>query len=314
MTDTESHAPVLTVTREEYDNEFTYAVRCQDIAKLKELLEENPNYLSQSVIRDKYALPPIYIAASKNCLPVVKFLIESGADVNQPQQLIKKYRGRIRLYDDDTPLMVASILGHIEIVKLLIKHGAEVNKHNINKETPLYNACVRMWMHDSKFEIVRILCENGANIEMITKDGENALSLAVEGQRIDVVQYLLDQGANPNNSGTLRTAACLNLTHIAKLLLERGADPNRTSWGHAPLFEAVSNNNLLLVRMLLQYGATPNVKNPSGASAIYLATVHREIEIMKDLLEAGAVVDELAKMHAYTPAIKELLGIPLDRF
>ncbi len=143
---------------------------------------------------------------------------------------------------------------------------------------------------------------------MKTKDGENALSLAVEGQRIDVVKYLLDQGANPNNSGTLRTAACLNLTNIAKLLLERGADPNRKSWGHAPLFEAVSNNNLPLVRMLLQYGATPNVKNPSGASAIYLATVNRAVEMMKDLLAAGAVVDELARRHAYTPEIKELLN------
>jgi ankyrin repeat protein len=66
--------------------------------------------------------------------------------------------------------MRASQYGHIEIVRLLVDKGAQIDLQGINGFTALIVAC----MNEST-EIVKLLLEKGANADLRDKEGKMAL-------------------------------------------------------------------------------------------------------------------------------------------
>ena len=154
------------------------------------------------------------------------------------------------------------------------------------------------------------------NARAWSKGGPTALDGAIYGHggsRIDIVRYLLDEGADPNafgyEDGTMLMGAAL-VSNIAaiELLLQRGADPNLTHpttlegplhWLTAKGFGEDSN---AAARLLLDAGANPNAKAAVGiATSVYYRDItvigetplHRAAaycdgEMIQMLIEAGA--------------------------
>ena len=83
-------------------------------------------------------------------------------------------------------------------------------------------------------------------------------------------------------------------TAATKLLLEKGADPNGDSTGTnlAPLILAVDFKLTPIYQALLQKGANPNIKDPHGFSVLHVAAEKGDLEIVKDLVEKGAEVND----------------------
>lgn len=95
--------------------------------------------------------------------------------------------------------------------------------------------------------------------------GRTALSNAVASQHVDMVQMLLDMGAN-----------------------HQLADAEN---GDYPLHEAVSTGNLQLVATLLSAeGANVNVANHDGATPLHWAVTANNRHMVKALVDAGADV------------------------
>jgi len=65
----------------------------------------------------------LHTAALNNCLEIVKYLVESGADINQPDRW------------QFTPLHEAARVGSKKIVKYLLDNGADNTCKNIHEET-----------------------------------------------------------------------------------------------------------------------------------------------------------------------------------
>lgn len=92
--------------------------------------------------------------------------------------------------------------------------------------TPLLMAA--MMGHAS---VVRILLEEGANVEAMGLNGANALHIAASMGHLDVMAALLDASANINaphkfaKSTPLHFAAEMGEVGATNLLCERGADP-----------------------------------------------------------------------------------------
>ena len=93
----------------------------------------------------------------------------------------------------------------------------------------------------------------------------------------DLVQLLLDRGADPNNAGRcgdtpLVVAAIDGKNDIIKLLLDRGADPNtRIIGGFTPLQGASEYGHKNVVKLLLDNGANPNISDVFGNTPQSLA-------------------------------------------
>jgi ankyrin repeat protein len=126
-----------------------------------------------------------------------------------------------------------------------------------------------------------------ANIRL-PRGRDTVLCLAARSGYEDGVRLLQQFGADPNRegfSGWNALAMCVRHPSIVALLLEKGADANGTRadgrWN--PLEQAARDKDIESMRLLLQFGADPNIGRALAASA------HGGYEdAVRLLLESGA--------------------------
>lgn len=72
-----------------------------------------------------------------------------------------------------TALWVASGLGHLQVVKLLVQNGADVNHNTKAQSSPLRAAC-----YAGRLDIVKYLIEHGADINLGNKYNNTCIMIA----------------------------------------------------------------------------------------------------------------------------------------
>jgi hypothetical protein len=87
-----------------------------------------------------------------------------------------------------TALHDAAINGHVEIVRLLLQNGAEVNAKDKIGNTPLHWAA-----SEGHVDILHLLVENGANLEAQDVDGERVLHRAAYNGNLPFIQELISR-------------------------------------------------------------------------------------------------------------------------
>jgi ankyrin repeat protein len=98
--------------------------------------------------------------------------------------------------------------------------------------------------------------------------GDTPLAVALQYEKLAIARLLLEKGANPNlvdESGTrpLLVAAFRDRLEEVKLLLEYKADPNVSDdWAGTPLFYARKHGNRAMEELLLKSGARPDFRAP----------------------------------------------------
>ena len=116
-------------------------------------------------------------------------------------------------------------------------------------------------------DIVRILLDNGANINFKDNYGDTALMWASIEGHTDIVQLLLDMGANlylQNNHGTtaILLASSNGNTDVVELLLDRGANPNiQNNNGNTALILASFYGNTDIVNLLNRHKAYSKIQS-----------------------------------------------------
>ena len=122
-------------------------------------------------------------------------LIRAGANVNLTAADIP---GEGRDLIKSTPLELACLTGKTKIVQELIEAGANVNTPGGEFGPPLQAACFQFGQRSTNDpEIVRALIKAGANIDAFSKPGGTALAVAVHSLLPELVEVLLDAGADP---------------------------------------------------------------------------------------------------------------------
>jgi ankyrin repeat protein len=118
-----------------------------------------------------------------------------------------------------------------------------------------------------------ILDGDAAQANAFSDDGFTALHLAIFGGQEEVARLLLERGADPNVLSTsdiakvppLGTAAFVRSVPLATVLLDSGADPNgRGEGGFTALHSAAQNDDEELARLLLERGADPSLAADDG--------------------------------------------------
>ena len=201
----------------------------------------------------------------------IKLLKNHGINANDQTALIVAsqagYKEIVRLLvedvdldfqneDGDTSLMVAIKNQHEEVVKILVNAGANLNIQNENRETALLLA----YFYDSMPEITKLLIEAGSYPDIQDESGYTALIAAAEFERKDDIELLISAKAD------------LNI---------------QDKKGQTALFKASTDNYLEIVILLIAAGADLDVPDENMETAFKIASDRDHEEIVQILLDAG---------------------------
>ena len=278
------------------------AIRNHDLARMRELLDAQPELIAKG---DQRSNQPIHWATMTRQLEAIDELLRRGADVNaqrmdggRPIHLTNGdyfYRGW-RDVPRDWPVTPADVMAHLKA------RGAIID---------LPTAC-----HTGDIDRVRELLRQDPSLANRTGEYEGyylgagaPVSNAAAAGRLDIVQLLLDHGADPNlpeeqvapKGKALYSAVFQGHYEIAKLLLERGAFPNPPveSSGDALWVSREWRPDTRIEQLLLSYGAVPaeekgeedwatRARNWLRISPLHEAARKGDIAEAKKLLDAGA--------------------------
>jgi ankyrin repeat protein len=152
----------------------------------------------------------------------------------------------------------------------------------------------------NKFDLVEMLLELGANTEIQNPRGETPLYLACDSNKINInmVELLLKYGAEINKiirfggDTVLRAAISMESIEKIKLLLDYGADPNLGDDKNNSPLQVVASSRYFdeweIIKLLLQYGADINSTNVVGVTPLFFACLVQNDINIDTLLEYGA--------------------------
>jgi ankyrin repeat protein len=231
----------------------------------------------------------LHIAAEKNYVDVVECLLEAGVDVN-----IRSEKQKL------TPLISAACCGSLEGVKALIKAGADINAQSSTGNTALMLAIDR-----GKIDVAITLIQSGADLEIKGQKGWTALHNAASGGDKgykEVAEALLKAGASVDAlSETMLTplheAAGKSLVEIVRLLVDHGANVKaRDKFNNTPLRMCASNAQSFAtlesfkqtVQILLDAGADINAGTTINTTSLHSVVKWGNVEAVRFMLERGA--------------------------
>ncbi|WP_053367295.1 M48 family metallopeptidase [Bacillus sp. FJAT-27245] len=137
----------------------------------------------------------------------------------------------------------------------------------------------------------RKLAKGGADLEFEDYNSYTALDWAIKSGNAEMVQLLLDEGADPNyetgySMTPLMTAAEKGNPDMVRLLKAAGADVNYqdSSEGMTALMYAAMGEDEETVKLLLEYGADPAIKDYTNMTA-YMNAIDTGSEEIANLLK-----------------------------
>ncbi|XP_046449498.1 protein fem-1 homolog A-like [Daphnia pulex] len=164
--------------------------------------------------RGKYEVPddrsvhnvtPLWCAAVAGKLPVVKCLVQYGADVDSMSDT------------GSTPVRSACFMTHLEIVQFLVESGADILRANYNGGTCLINSV-------QSVPLCEYLLQHGAAVNALDIQQKTALHYAIQEHRLETTKLLLQYLADPYlksryGDDALQTSCLKGATQIFEYLI-----------------------------------------------------------------------------------------------
>ena len=226
----------------------------------------------------------VMTAARSGNPDVVRGLLAAGADPNASAT-----RGQ-------TALMWAAGQEHSGVVEVLLEYGADVLARS-----------------DVRRQLMKTDKNQASHPEYtvwVEQGGNTALLFAARSGDVRSVELLVEAGAEVNQTAAFGISATITAIHggdgdagLVEYLLEQGADPNSADAGYTALHAAILRGNEAAVRALLAHGADPSARvqkaTPTrrqsedyhfheafvGATPFWLAARFSQPDVMRILLE-----------------------------
>jgi ankyrin repeat protein len=272
-------------------------------------------------------------AAAQSQLDMIKFLIARGAAVDGrgtvrqwERKIIKEPRPKDMNQGGFTALLYAVREGCIECARALVEGGADIDLPDPHRVTPLNMALLNL-----HFDLAAFLIEAGADVDKWDLYGRTPLYMAADTSTLPVAGF---GGMVVLPSTDQHTAL-----EVARMLLERGANPNIQlkrrppyrdvpadrvgdtilSIGATPLMRAARAGDVPFVDLLLEHGALVDLPNNEGVTPFMAAAglefnfratrgFHRTeegvLKTLQLLLDAGADINArmVIEPEGYTAA------------
>ena len=206
----------------------------------------------------------------------------------------------------DEQMLQAALNGDLATVEKLVTQGANINYTDAWGNFAIFAAA---WEGNTK--ALDLFYNLGAKISF---DDANLLCNAAYNGKVDSVKWLLNNGENANFSFTNTGENALHYTisktseindraEIVKILIAAGTDVNKKTLagkptlcfmrdaylkGESPLHRAAAYGNVTIIKMLLDAGAEPSMKDANGDTPISWGSWHlRDADVLRLLIYEG---------------------------
>ncbi|MEW4452455.1 ankyrin repeat domain-containing protein [Bremerella sp. JC817] len=240
------------------------AIIDNDLSSLRDAIEAEPGLLYQST---DSGLPLLYTAALYRNQAAIDWLLNQGAEVDifasaylgrvsEAESLLQKDHDLVFAVTPNgmTALHYAAQAGHTEVAELIIRHQSNVNAADQQGNTPLAYATHRgPWKSKPAEDIIQLLIESGAEVDWF--------QAAALGQTQRIAELLSE------DRGLLNTTDAQNRT---------------------ALLHGVRNNQLAVVKLLVDQGADLGQSDPIGIAALHRTSQECSDELIQFLIDRGA--------------------------
>ncbi len=268
-----NHADI-TITDDKGCTPLHVAAKLGNVPVMAELLAQGADVDLRGSGSETRGWTPLLMAVNANQKEAVEFLLKNKAD---PNARIGTRYGEGG--DNYTALLIATARVLPEIVDMLLEGGADANLGN-GLRYPLLNA-VSNENPAGRKQMVQSLVSHGARADVRDANIATPLQLAALRGDADAVAAVLaghpDLNAQDKNGNSalhfaLYVSPSFNVTEVVKLLLEAGINPNlRDKDGTTALHLAVTKNKRDLAELLLASKANPNLQNNQGQTPLDIA-------------------------------------------
>lgn len=270
----------------------------------------------------------LHWAAARKQPEMTRFLIEQGAivdargiDRNWARQVTSEPRMKDMKTGGLTPLLYAVRENCLACVEVLLDAGADINKPDPDNVSPLILALLNL-----RYDIAMTLVERGADVNQWDYYGRTPLYAAVdtnlvpgrsnrgdlpstdEHTAVDVARLLLEKGADPDLSLKLYPPA-------REIVYDRANDFNIMNTGATPMQQAAYMADTDMMKLLLEYDADwrqPNVFGVTPMIALTSKSTNEntrgsgktELDVMRGLevlMSAGADINQKGGRRGETP-------------
>lgn len=223
----------------------------------------------------------LLLAAEAGDLATVQDCLRQGANVNA--------RDARRQTRDKTALMLAAAAGQLAIVQALLEVGADPNLTDQGDDAqPVPKALLE---HTDPETI----------LSMGYSFGRTALMAAAAAGQTEVVQTLLQAGANPNLQDAISYTALALATEnthlsIVQALVAAGTEVNQAvTYGNTPFLLACEKGAVEIAEVLLNHGADGAATNRDRETALIKAAGSGSLPLVQICLEQGVEVNAISK-------------------
>ena len=184
----------------------------------------------------------------------------------------------------------AAYRNDLAAVRRLLGEGADPNAANRFGVTPLHEAATV-----GNAEMLEAMLQAGGDANAVFGEGETVLMTAARAGDVASVKVLLAHGGKPDatenwhGQTALMWAAIENHSDVVQLLIDAGAEIDRASTKHD------------WVKISYSEGNVPKTRDLGGLTALHFAAREGSLESVEKLLEAGADANATEPMYQLTP-------------
>lgn len=216
-------------------------------------------------VRNKDGETALFLAAKMYQDDLIRILLNQGADPNQNNN-----RGNSLMFSY-FPYGKASALAKQDVFQLFLSKGVDINMTNASGNNLLYH------LVNTESPLVAFAVQQGADVNHRNPRSRDTpfIHYASKSPKLDILKIMLAANADINSvnkqkvsflTGLMSKYSIIpgsNYYKMVELLMSKGANINhKDRWGNTPLSLEVRDENLPLIRLLIQKGAKPNYKHP----------------------------------------------------